>query len=203
MMKAFLIYIFLLPLGWIYFNDTPSDFDYKLSRIARDFQEKVMSKDDSEDLMRDASRVADDIEDQLKKEDYSASEISQYKDIKKKAEALEAYIGAIGGCANTFPTIEQFNSANRLVGGSVTSVIQSKFCVDFISVTIGDYIVYLCQNTSITNLSVKYQWKASNGMNSGSGEMNLSTKSIRHIYDNRDKPSQKKISIFGITCKPF
>ena len=202
-MKTFLIYILLSPIGCIFLNDTPSDFERKLNNIASDFRKKIMEEDECKNLMYDASRVADDIDNELKKEDYSASEISQYKDIKKKAEALEAYIGAIGGCANTFPTIEEFNSANRIVGGSVTNVIQGKFCLDFISVSLGNYIVYLCQNNTSTNLSVKYKWKAPDGMNSGSGDMNLSSKSIRHIYDNREKPNQKKISIFGVTCKPF
>jgi hypothetical protein len=202
-MKTFLIYILLSPIGCIFLNDTPSDFELKLNNIASDFRKKIMEEDECKNLMYDASRVADDIDNELKKEDYSASEISQYKDIKKKAEALEAYIGAIGGCANTFPTIEEFNSANRIVGGSISNVIQGKFCMDFISVNLGNYIVYLCQNNTSTNLSVKYKWKAPDGMNSGSGDMNLSSKSIRHIYDNREKPNQKKISIFGVTCKPF
>ena len=202
-MKTFLIYILLSPIGCIFLNDTPSDFEQKLDNIASDFRKKIMEEDECKSLMYDVSRVDDDIDDELKKEDYSASEISQYKDIKKKAEALEAYIGAVGGCANSFPTIVEFNLANRIVGGSVTNVIQGKFCMDFISVSLGNYIVYLCQNNTSTNLSVKYKWKAPDGMNSGSGDMNLSSKSIRHIYDNRVKQNQKKISIFGVTCKPF
>ena len=202
-MKTFIISSVIVFFGWFHLNDTPSSYESKLSNIASDFREKIMEKDDCKNLMYDASRVADDIDDELKKEDYSASEISQFKEVKRKAEALESYIGSVGGCSNTFPTVEEFNLANRIVGGSVSNLVQAKFCVDFISVSIDKYKVYLGENNSNSNYTVSYSWKAPDGLNSGKGTMGLSAKNIRHIYDNREKPNQKKISIFGVTCKPF
>ncbi len=202
-MKTFVISIAIVFFGWFRFNDSPSSYESKLSNIASDFREKIMEEDDCKNLMYDASRVADDIDDELKKEDYSSAEISQFKEVKRKAEALESYIGSVGGCLNTVPTIEEFNLANRMVGGSVSNVVQGKFCVDFISVTIDKYKVYLGENNSNSNYTVSYSLKAPDGLNSGKGTMGLSAKSVRHIYDNRKKPNQKTIIVYGVTCKPF
>ena len=203
-MKTILIYVFLLSAGLFHFSDSPSDFERKLSSIANEFREKIMNEDDCKDLMNDASRIADDIEDELKEDDkYSASEVNQFKEVKKKAEALESFIGTVGGCSSSSATIEDFNIANRMVGFSVTNVVQGKFCVDFISVSTEQYIVYLGENNAINNYVVTYKHKSPNGMNTGSGYFGLSSKSVRHLYDNREKPNQKTIIIFGVTCKTF
>lgn len=66
-MKTFLIYVLFSSIGSIFLNDTPSDFERKLSNIASDFREKIMDKSKCEGLLQDASRVADDIDDELKK----------------------------------------------------------------------------------------------------------------------------------------
>ena len=146
-MKIFLIYFIIVIFGWIRFKDSPSSYESKLSSIAIDFRNKIMEEYDCKNLMYYASRVADDIDNELKKEDYSTAEILEFKELKRKAEALEKYIGTVGGCGNNFPTIEEFNIANRLVGGNVANVVQGKFCVDFISVSIDKYIVYIAENT--------------------------------------------------------
>lgn len=193
----------LFLIGWTHFNDTPEDFGRKLSNIAREFRDNIMDEDESRSLMHDASRVADDIEDQIKSGDYSAADVAKFRAEKKKAEALEAYIGAVGGCANSLPTIEDLNLANGIVGGKVTDLVPGKFCVDFISVTINDYIVYLGENNTNSNYTVSYNWKASDAMNSGNGTMGILSNGVRHIYDNREKPNQRNITIYGVSCQPF
>ena len=200
-MKIFLIYFIIVIFGWIRFKDSPSSYESKLSSIAIDFRNKIMEEYDCKNLMYDASRVADDIDNELKKEDYSTAEILEFKELKRKAEALEKYIGTVGGCGNNFPTIEEFNIANRLVGGNVANVVQGKFCVDFISVSIDKYIVYIAENNTNNNYVVNYKYKTPNGTNIGRGFFGLFSKEIHHLYNNREEVTKKKIIIFGITCR--
>lgn len=201
-MKIGVFLIFLL-FSSLFIDESPSTLESKLSRIASEFREKIMDEDDCKSLMNEASRISNDIEDELDENDkYSANEISQFKEVKKKADALEGYIGSVGGCSNVFPTIEEFTIANGMVGGSVTNVHQGKFCVDFFSVSIGNYKVYLGENNTTNNYVVTYKYKTPDGSKSGNGYFGLFSKNIRHVYDNREKPNQKIIIIFGVTCKP-
>ncbi len=184
-------------------SSSPSDFELKLSYIARDFRDNIMDEDNCKHLMNDASRISSDIEEELKNNEYSATEIAEFKKVKKKAEALEAYIGAIGGSTNAMPTISEFNYANSLVRGDVAIVFQGKFCIDIISVKIDNFTAYLGENNSISNYSVSYKWKAPDGISKGNGTMGLPKKTVRHIYDNRDKPMRKSIIIYEVTCTTF
>jgi hypothetical protein len=185
------------------YGDSPSDFEYKLSNIASEFKYHIMDKDECESLVHEAGSVANDIDDALdNKDNYSSEEVIQYKELKKKAEALEEYLGAVGG-GSLMPTKEQFQMANSMVGGSVSVVSQGKYCVDFISVTIYNYVVYLAENNTVVNYTVSYNCKSLNGLNCRSGTMGLLAKSCRYIYDNREKPAQKSVTVYGVKCVPF
>lgn len=200
----YFLYITLIPYYWYQFTDSPSDFEYKLSNIANNFEENIMNEDECKDLMNEASSIADEIDDEIEDTDENSStEIAEFKKLKKKAEALEDYIGVVAGISTTFPTLDEFNTANSMVGGSIVNVSIDKFCVDIVSVTINDYIVYLAKNNTVSNYRISYSLKASNGMYSGSGEMAVTTKAYNHIYDNRDNPKQKTISVSITECKTF
>jgi hypothetical protein len=203
-MKTILLAIIVLSSGLPKVFDTPSDYERSLSNIAGQFRASIMDKDECENKMRDLSRLIDDIENDLDKdEEFSPDDITQLGQIKKKAEALKQYIGAVGHCGNTFPTIDQFNTANRMVGGDVAVVSQGKYCIDIITVTIDKYKVYLAQNNTYSNYTVSYQWKSPDGQSNGKGSMGLASKCVRPFYDNREEPSKKTITIFGVTCKAF
>ena len=163
-----------------------------------------MDKDECEKQKRAADDLSDDINDAIKNTDeYNYDEIIELKKLEKEAEALEEFIAAVGNCGNYIPSIKIFNLANKRVGASVVSIVKDKYCVDVISVTIGNHVAYLGENNSTNNYTITYKWKTPNAMNSGNGTMGLSALSVRHIYDNREKPIQKNISILGITCKEF
>lgn len=201
-MKISLI-LFFLSISVFTTSNSPNDYEYKLFNIAGDFRNNVMDEDKCRRLMNDALSIVYDIEDELKNDEYSATEIAEFKKLKKKAEALEAYIGAIGGSTNAMPTISEFNYANSLVRGDVAIVFQEKFCIDIISVKIDNFTAYLGENNSISNYSVSYKWKAPDGISKGNGTMGLPKKTVRHIYDNRDKPMRKSIVIYEVTCTSF
>lgn len=203
-MKILLLMSSIILFSFSELKENPSDFEYKLSGIVHNFKQEIMDKEKCEKHKREASDLVDDIKDAIKMEDkYTLDELVKLKELKKETEALEEYIASVGDCGNYIPSIEDFNLANRRVGGRVVSIIKDKFCVDIIAVNIGKYVAYIGENNTIKNYIVTYKWKASNGMNTGSGTMGLSKKSVRHIYDNREKPNQNKISVFGITCKEF
>lgn len=204
-MKSILIIASLIFLGFSNFlQKTPSDFDYELSDIARNFRDEVMNEDECEKQKSAAEELADEIEDALDMQDeYNSDEIFELKKLKKEAEALESFIAAVGYCGGNILSIDAFNLANQRVNASVNYVIKDKYCVDVILVTIDDYVAYLAKNNYSKNYTVAYKWKAQNGMSTGNGRMGISKFGLRHIYNNREKTSQKDISVFGITCKEF
>jgi hypothetical protein len=203
-MKFTILITSILFFGLYNLNKKPNDFDSELSHIVHKFKEEIMDEDECEKQKQEAGDLVEDIEDALKMEDsYTSKEMSELKDLKKEAKALEGFIAAVGNCGNYIPNLDDFNLANRRVGASVVSVSKNEYCVDVISVTIDDYVAYLGENNSLKNYTVTYKWKALNAINTGEGTMGLSKKSVRHIYDNREKPSQKKVTVFGITCKEF
>ena len=165
-MKLLAFYLFFNPLWFDFIEESPTDFEYKLSNLANNFEENIMSKDECRDLMNEASSLGDEIEDEIDEVDeHSANEISAFKELKKKADALENYIGVVAGISTTFPKIAEFEIANSMVGGSVLSISQGKFCVDIVSVNINNYVVYLVKNTTTLNYRINYSWKASGGLN--------------------------------------
>jgi len=203
-MKLTLLFTSILLFGFYSLPESPNDFDYKLSDIVRNFKSDIMDKDECENQKRAAGDLADDIEDAIKNVDeYNSDEIIELKQLEKEAIALEEFISSVGNCGNFPPTIKNFNLANRRVGANVSIIIKDKYCVDVISVSIGNYVAYLGENNTSKNYTVTYNWKAPTGMNTGNGTMGLSKLSVRHIYNNREKPSQKNISVFGIACKEF
>ena len=201
-MKSILLFTSILLFSFSNLKEGPDDFDDKLSEIVREFKTEIMDEDECEKQKRAADDLADDIEDAIEDEDNS-EEIIELKKLKKEAEALEDFIAVIGDCGNHILSIKNFNLANRRVGANVANIIKGEYRVNIISVTIGNYVTYLGENNSSKDYTVAYKWKAPIGMNTGKGTMGLSKSSVRHIYDNRDNPSQKVISVFGITCKEF
>jgi hypothetical protein len=203
-MKLYFLYITLIPLNWFSFKDSPSDFEYKLSNIANNFEENIMDKDKCEDLKNEVSSIADEIDDEIEdKDEHSSTEIVEFKKMKKKAEALKDYIGVVAGISTTFPTIDEFNSANSMVGGIVVNVSKDKFCIDIISVSIGKYIVFLAKNSTTINYHLDYSWKFEGMGIGGYGDFGIIKKSYCHIYNNRENPSLKTDRLTTSNCKTF
>lgn len=203
-MKYLLVVSCLVLLGFSKITESPDDFDNELSEIVRKFKEGINDKNECENQKRNAEDLSKEIEDAIRKEDgYTSEEIDELIILKRETKAMEEYIGAVGACGNYIPAISDFNLANLRVGGRLVNVIKDKYCVDVISVSIGEYIVYLCENNSSKNYTVNYKWKAQNGVTSGKGTMGLSNSTVRHIYDNREKTKTKNIVVSEITCVEF
>lgn len=200
-MKLILLLASILLVGVFDFKKSPGDFDNELTFIARKFVEVIMDKDECEKQKSAADDLADEIQRAIKQIDrYNSSELAVLKQLKNEAEAMEKFIGVVADCGNYFPSIDDFNLANRRVRANVVNIIKDKHCIDIITVSIGDYAAYLGLNNSTNNYTVIYKWKSLNGMTTGNGKMGLFKSSVRHIYDNRDNLDLKNISLFGISC---
>lgn len=185
-------------------KENPKDFDYKLSNIVNAFKRGILDSDECDRKKLEVQYLIEEIDEAIKDEgEYTLDEIISLKNIKKDAQAIEEYFAVIGNCGGNDFTLENFYLANRRVGGNISNVINGVFCVDVISVTIGDYIAYLANNNSTKDNKITYKWKGNNGNNTGDGNIWLSHKSVRHIYDNRENLSLKKITVYSITCKEF
>lgn len=205
-MKYILLVSFFLLFGFSSNKNSLGNFEYKLTDIIQKFKQGIMDKSECENQKREAGYLAREIENAIKEEDnYTAIEISNLKTLKNEVEALEDYIATVGNCGNNLLSLENFNLINRRVRGDVLNFGNQKFCVNITAVTIGNYIVYLLENNTSNNYTASYKWreKHKNGVSSGKGEMGLSQKCLRQIYDNRNQPLRKNISVYEISCKEF
>jgi len=160
-----------------------------------------MDEDECKSLNLEANGLVSDIDEAIEnKDDYTAAEYIELKTLKKEAEAMEAFIGGVGGLASYFISKDDFYLANKRVGANVSYANKDNYCVDVIKVVIGDFVSYLADNNTLKTYTVSYKWNASGSYNSGNGTMGLPEKSVRHIYYNRDTPSQKSITVHSITC---
>lgn len=181
-----------------------SEFDNKLSNIAREFKNKIFDENECSNLKNEASYLAIEIEDLLEDSGaYSNAEIIELEKLKKEAKALSLFIGHVGGCGNYMQNSDEFNLANKRVNAEIRYALKSKSCIDIIIVEIGKYVCYIAKSNSEKNYRVKYNWKSNNGIHTGDGSMGLSKNNMRSIYNNREEVEMRNISIFGIDCKEF
>lgn len=201
-MKLFLIAIGIFIYEVFFQGNNFNNFNSRLTNITDEFQNKIMNKDECEDLRLDAGTLAKEIEDELKLKNDTDKEFKELMKLKKDIQALEAYIGSVGDCGNYILSNENLNRANRRINSQITKIESNKLCVSVISISIGKYVSYLAQNNTTTNYSVTYKWKSPDGLSSGNGTMGLPSKSVRHIFNNRDNPNLKRIQVFEMKCKP-
>lgn len=205
-MKYILLISTVLLFGFSNKKENLNNFDYKLSEIVDEFKQGIMIKSKCEDQKREANFLVEDIKKALKNEyNYSTVEMRSLNVLQKEAEALEQYIAVVGNCGGNILSSDNFYMINKKVGGSVLNTMNKKLCVDVISVKIGAYVTYLAENSSTKNYTIKYKWngKVANGTNKGNGEAGMLKNSLRNIYDNRNQPLQKSISVYEIVCKEF
>lgn len=205
-MKHIILVSFFLLFGFPINKKNTSKFEYEITKIIQNFKKGIMEKSECENQKREAGYLSKEINNAIEKEGgYSAVEISNLKTLKIEVEALEDYIGTVGNCGNNMINSENFNLINRRVQGDVLNFGSQKFCINIITVKIGSYIVYLAENNTSKNYTVTYKWKENHktGVSSGKGEMGLPQKSLRRIYDNRNQPLLKNISVYEISCKEF
>ena len=179
----------------------PHEFENRLTQIVTAFRNSIMDEGQCAIEKKAADNLADDIQEAIKQTDqYTDNEISDMKQLRREAVALEEYISAVGGCGIDYPSIQDFNLAINRVKASVVMMIKDKYCVDILYVTIGNYKVFLLQNTTVNTLTVVYQYKTASGSNSGRGTIGLSNKSLRNFCSNRHNKALGSIVITGISC---
>lgn len=180
-----------------------SDFDRELTNITRELKQVILDEDACEELMDEAEDIFDEIEEILKEtEDFSPEEILELKQLKTEAENIEDFIAVVAGVGNAFPKTIDFKQVNNKVRIGIYTLEKYDFCVDVQIAEIGDYRAYLVTNNSVNNIRLKINWKTANGASSGSSEVGMLGKSIRHILDNRED-SLESLIIQSITCTEF
>ncbi len=163
-----------------------------------------MDEDECGRLRNEAGDLANEIEDAIEEEEeYSSTELQELRGLGKEAEALEGYIGVVGGCGSHLLSIDDFQLANRRVRGAISYLSRGKECMNVLTINIGNYVCYLGENGSTTNYTASYAWKVAGSYSRGNGTMGLPAGKLRHIYDNREEPQQKAIMVYEVSCKPF
>jgi hypothetical protein len=196
--------LLLLCLPFLAFTSTriaADDFDAQLNAVVADFKQNIFDQAKCEAASQKAGTISDAIEDALNEEGVDKAERKKLEGLKKEAEALEDFILAIGDINSGFATVEKMNLANTRVKADISNVQKGDFCVDIISVTIGEFVCYLAENTGSKIISVNYKWKGPDGTKSGSGTVKVFASSVHAMYSNRKDKDTKKVTFMGLNCK--
>lgn len=200
-MKIYILISAFLILSYTTESKKYSDFDSELTQIVNEFKTNIMNKDKCEDLYNRAYYLADEIENSIEDDDNSEYENNKLEELKKEAKAVEDFIRSVGNSANNLPIkMDLIYLANKRINSTITEKTKYNFCVDIITISINNYVTTMAFNKTSSNYTVTYKWKLSSAFNTGSGNMGLPTNSVRHIYDNRELPSQKQIIITSMNC---
>ncbi len=196
--------IILLSIPFFAFHTlhiSSTDFDVQLNAVVTDFKLNIFDATKCEAASKRASDISDAIEEAMNEDGVDKSERKKLEGLKKEAEALADYILAVGGINDGFETVEKMNLANSRVNGDISPVQKGDFCVDIISVTVGEYICYLAENNSSKIISVNFKWKGPSGTKSGSGTIKVFANSVHAMYNNRNDKEVNKVTFMGLNCK--
>jgi hypothetical protein len=188
-------------LSFITLKDSATDYDKQINDVVADFKLNIFDQQKCQAASQKAAGIADNISDAINEGDLSKADLKKLEDLKKDAEAVEDYIMAVGNLDGGFETVEKFNLANNRVKGDIGSVSNGKFCVDIISVSIGDFICYLAENNNDKITSVNYSWKSPAGAKSDSGTITVFAHSIGAMYSNRKDPKTNTVEFMGLVCR--
>ena len=183
------------------FRLSTTDYDAQLNEVAADFKKNIFDQQKCMAASTKAGDIADAIEEALNDDGLDKAERKKLEGLKKEAEALEDYILAVGDINDGFETVEKMNLANSRVHGEINEVQKGDFCVDILSVTIGDYICYLAKNNGSKIISVNYRWKSPAGTKSGTGTVKVFAESVHAMYNNRNDKEVKEVKFMGLICK--
>lgn len=195
-----------------YSQDT-GEFKKEMESIVKEFKENIGIEGTCSDLTHKSDILSDDIEDYIEDEEgVSEEEREELRDLKLKAESLNEYIGAVGGCESHLLSIEEFGVANSLVNAKVDLYKENRRCPDIIVVTIRNFVSYLAKNEDEEGLTVVYKWRVPRDQipeNSqrytlkGHRYAGMGDRSYRNMYTNREDDKPSKINIWITSCKRF
>jgi hypothetical protein len=194
----------LLCLPFLSFTTTrisADDFDAQLNAVVADFKLNIFDQQKCEAASQKSGTISDAIEDALNEDGVDKSQRKKLEELKKEADALEDFILAIGDINGGFETVEKMNLANSRVHADISNVQKGDFCVDIISVSIGEFICYLAENNGSKIISVNFKWKGPDGTKSGSGTIKVFPGSVHAMYSNRKDKGTTKVTFMGLTCK--
>jgi hypothetical protein len=200
-MKLLITLFSFTLLSFISLKETATDFDKQLNDVVADFKLNIFDQQKCQAASDKAANISEGITDAMNEDGISKSDIKKLQDLKKEADALQDYILAVGNIEGGFETVDKLNLANSRVQGNISSVSNGKFCMDIISVSIGDYICYMAENNSDKITSVNYKWKGPDGTKSGSGTISVFAHSVNAMYSNRAEPAVNKVEFLSLTCK--
>jgi hypothetical protein len=182
-----------------------SDFESDLSIIANSFVENIMDNDKCNDYSRDADDLGEKIKKYLDDEsdNLSLNEQRALASLQKQAESLDVFINMCCGSSAAYPTVEEFQMANKLVHADVAYLSKDKYCVDFVEISINEFICVAVINNITTGYNVKFSWKSQNSGVSGKVDMGIAKKSIRPFYNNHSENYKGNFTFQNVICKAF
>lgn len=199
MKQYILIVILFLPMG--IFAQSVSSISSDMFSSINQFKNSITDEDECrhqisiiDDLVNDVDNLLDDTNDSY--------EIKELRQLKRKLEAVEDYMGTVGVGRMSFVKEEDFYLANGIIGGSFAEISKS-LCAQIMSVTINEYVAFVALNKQSETVQVTVDWNFYGSSKGGIMEMGLAGLSFRRFADNSNDTTKKRIIIKSVSCKTF
>lgn len=195
-----LIAICVFPMALFGQDEDPIYYQNIIGSIVNSFDEKYMDEDEANDMASDAGTLVDKIEEELENAQLTSVQRAEYKKVLAYSKDVENALNCV--CYSSFMCEDKlsFMRGAAILGLSVSSVFNGKFCVDFLKIEYKDFVSYQAENKSFGTAQLVVKWSANNGMNTGSSQCAVFSNSIRSVFDNRDNPEVKSIYFTIVKC---
>lgn len=203
-MKNITLILLLLANGTNLYCQDPEVENYQ-DKIANQMQLFYtycpVSEDKIEEVWKDLQEIKGEIEVYIKKGGHAKSDYEAFVSLVNICETLDDYMICVGDW-NRFPIQRStFDKGAELMQASSTYLFSGKYCVNLIELTMGNYKCLLAENRGSSTVKVKYNFSTPTGKQTG--EMGLSSGSVRVMINNRDCSEYEKIVVNSIECSTF
>ncbi len=160
-----------------------------------------LSEDKAEEIWKDLLETKGDIEKYIENGGHTKTDFDDLSSLATICEILDDYMICVGDW-NRFPIKSStFDKGVKLMQASTEYRSRGSYCVNVIELTMGNYKCLLAENRGASTIKVKYNFGIPQG--SQTGEMGLSSGSVRVMINNRDCSDYEKIVMNSIECIMF
>lgn len=177
------------------------DFDYNWSEILRNAR-SVWDESSLQNAENDCDDLVEEIDEYLSDNEVSDYEARDLRELKKKADAMEDFIGSVLRGRSWPISIDNYSLCVSELGGS-SSIISSSHCLKVIKFEYDGFVSLLAFNEETTGYQMVCKYAQIGGSSSGQIKALVTKKSVRQMTDNRENKSVKSWKVVSMTCEAY